>query len=223
MPVRAEPTNDHSLGAIPLLQIATRFSRADAALVAFTLARLVLVPIMIMSFFVAPALMTAALGLFIFMDVYDGVLARRYDADGPTRRAVDSIVDRIGIDGVLIAAYFAGALPAVFLGAFLARDAYCAIACAVMVSKRKVAIKADWVYRALNLSVAAWAVSAPFVSGSARNAFAAVVLAASALVVVDLTRSVRKVISAPAQIVDTVVRAGSLRRSAVDWRTATYR
>lgn len=197
-------------------------SSTDVGLAVFTLARLVLVPVMIVSFYTAPMVMAAALALFIFTDIYDGVLARRFDSDGPARRALDSTVDRIGIVAVLIAAGAAGVLPLSLLAIFLVRDAYCALICARMMRRRRVAIKADWMYRTLNLSIAAWAVTAPLLPDPYRTAFAAVVLLGSLLVAIDLTRSVSRVLAAPRKVVNAVVAAGAVRRR-VDWQAAISR
>ncbi len=186
-------------------------ARGDVLLLGLTLARLALVPLFVATFLVVPAITTMALTLFIVADIYDGVLARRFDADGPTRRALDSIVDRIGIDAFLIGACVAGALPLPLLLALLARDLYCAVICTVMMHGRSVAIKADWVYRSLNLSVAAWALTAPFLSQTTRTVFAVALLAASIAVAIDLTRSVRRVMHAAPEMRDRVIRAGDLR------------
>ena len=187
-------------------------SRADVLLAAFTLGRLCLIPVIVLSFMTEPVVSSAAIVLFVLADVYDGVIARRYHADGPERRALDSIVDRIGIDVCLVGAYFAGALPAVLVGALLARDAYCAVLCAGMFRERNVAIKADWLYRALNLSVAACALAAPFVSATERVAVGGVLFVAAVLVALDLTRAVRLVRRSPSQVRDTVIPAARLRR-----------
>jgi phosphatidylglycerophosphate synthase len=189
-----------------------RLLRSEMLLILFTAGRLALMPIIIVSFLTDPAVSTIAIIIFIVADIYDGVLARRFDADGPSRRALDSIVDRVVIDGCLAGAYFVGALPGLLLVALLARDAYCAVLCARMVRERNVAIKADWLYRALNLSVAAWALSAPFLSPNWRTTLAAFVLLASVIVAFDLTRSVRRVREAPLRVKDLVIDASNLRR-----------
>jgi phosphatidylglycerophosphate synthase len=138
--------------------------------------------------------------LFIVADVYDGVLARRRDADGPARRALDSIVDRLAIDACLIGACASGMLPLPLLCGFLARDVYLALLCRRMVRERRVAIKADWLYRSLNLAVAAWGMTAPFVFAEGRVALGAALLAFSLLVARDLNRAVRLVLSAPPRL-----------------------
>jgi phosphatidylglycerophosphate synthase len=182
-----------------------------------TLARLAIVPVVIASFMTEPLVTTIALIAFVVADVYDGVLARRYDTDDADRRALDSIVDRLTIDLCLVGAFFAGALPLVLLLALLARDLYCSAICGVMMRERRVAIKADWLYRALNVSVAAWAITAPFVSQSLRTTLAALLVAASIIVAVDLTRSVRRVLTAPQRIRNLVVGAGALRSRRFSW------
>ena len=160
---------------------------------------------------VAPVVTTAALVAFVSLDVYDGVLARRLGADGLGRRALDSTVDRVAIDGCLIGAWAVGALPVVVLAALLARDAYCAVICARMMHRRRTAIKADWLYRSLNLSVAAWAIAAPFAGATGRTAAAVAVLLFSSSVAADLTRLVGAVLRAPAHVHDTVVAAATAR------------
>lgn len=186
-------------------------SRTDLALAALTLARLSLVPIIISSFMKAPVVTTGAIVLFVVADIFDGVLARDHDADGPRRRALDSVVDRIGINAGMIGAYFAGVLPGLLLVALLARDAYCAAICARMVYRRNVAIKADWVYRALNLCVAMGAIAAPFVSGQLWVVLAGALLLLSIVVAIDLTRIVQRVESFPLSVSNAVLPAGSLR------------
>lgn len=184
----------------------------ESALTAVTVGRLVLVPVIIASFIVSPPITTAALLLFITADVYDGVIARRHKADGSARRALDSIVDRIAIDACLLAACVSGALPLPILCAFLARDLYLTFLCHGMMAERRVAIKADWLYRSLNLGVAAWAIAIPFISSAVRVGFAVSLLALSVIVAADLVRAVRIVRCAPPDFRNVVVDAGWLRR-----------
>lgn len=187
-------------------------SRASLTLAILTLARLSLVPVILLSFMRVPALTAAAIALFVFTDVFDGVLARNQGADGPRRRALDSMVDRIGIDAGIVGAYLAGILPPSLLVALLARDLYCAFICARMVYRRNVAIKADWMYRALNLSVALGAIAAPFLSPSLWVSLTGAMLLVAVAVAADLTRSVRLVEGAPPGLRDAVLSAGALRR-----------
>jgi phosphatidylglycerophosphate synthase len=159
-----------------------------------------------------PFIATSALVVFVIADIFDGVFARNFEADGPRRRALDSFVDRVAIDVCMISAYVVGALPVLLLVALLTRDAYCAVICIRMVYRRNVAIKADWVYRALNLSVAAGAVAAPFLSRSLWVSMAGVLVVVSIIVAIDLTRAVRLVEKSPAHVRDMVLAAGALRR-----------
>lgn len=186
----------------------------DLTLSALTLARVSLVPVIILSFMEIPALTICAVALFVAADVFDGILARNRGADGPSRRALDSTVDRIGIDAGIVGAYIAGILPAPLLVALLARDAYCALICARMMYRRRIAIKADWLYRALNLSVALGAIAAPFVPQSLWVSLAGLMLLLSVAVAVDLTRSVRRVEASSRDLRDTVLSASALRRGA---------
>jgi phosphatidylglycerophosphate synthase len=181
-------------------------------LAAFTLGRLSLVPLIVLSFLETPALTVAAIALFVILDVFDGVLARRQAADGPGRRSLDSVVDRIGIDAGIVGAYAAGLLPEFLLVALLARDAYCGMLCARMMYRRRVAIKADWLYRGLNLCVALGAVAAPFVPTGLWEASAYGLLALSIVVAIDLTRCVRVVENSPDDVRTRVVGAGELRK-----------
>jgi phosphatidylglycerophosphate synthase len=184
-------------------------------LLGFTVGRLALIPGVIVSFLASsPAPTTALLLLFIAADVLDGVLARRLEADGPSRRALDSIVDRVAIDACLVAAWASGAMPLLILCGLLARDLYLAILCQRMISEREVAIKADWLYRSLNLGIAGWALLAPFVSQGVRTALAAALLAFSLIVARDLKSSVAKVLAGPADLRNLVVDAGWLRQTA---------
>lgn len=194
----------------------------DVGLTALTVGRLVFVPIIIASFTVSAPVTTVALLLFIATDVFDGVIARRHNADGPGRRALDSIVDRLAVDACLVGAYVAGALPLPILCALLARDLYLGQLCQRMMSERNVAIKADWLYRGLNLAVAAWAISSPFVSAGVRVGLALALLAFSLFVARDLARGVHRVLNAPPQLRNVVVDAGWLRRGAPTPSVAVY-
>ncbi len=189
-----------------------RHSKLDFALVAVTLARLSLVPIILLSFMRFPAITIWAIVLFVVFDIFDGVFARARNADGPQRRALDSAVDRIGIDAGIVGAYIAGILPAFLLAALLIRDAYCAAICARMMYRRRVAIKADWVYRTLNLTVAAGAISAPFISQRIWVPMAGFMFIFAIVVAVDLTRLVSFVERSPRDLRTTVVSATALRR-----------
>jgi phosphatidylglycerophosphate synthase len=179
---------------------------------AITVVRLGLVPIMIVSFMAAPWITALALMAFVVADVQDGVLARGRGTDGPARRALDSAVDRLAIDACLVAACMRGSLAPALLYAFLLRDFYCAWICARMMRSAASAIKADWLYRSLNLSVAAWAIAAPFVSTGARAALFALILAGGIVVALDLRDGVRQVMATP-HFHGAVVPAGSLRRT----------
>jgi len=188
----------------------------ETGLAVLTVGRLLFVPIVIASFTISAAMTTAALLLFIAADVYDGVVARRLDADGPGRRALDSIVDRVAIDACLIGAYVSGAMPLLILCALLARDAYLAVLCRRMMLQRQVAIKADWLYRSLNLGIAGWAIMCPFVSTDLRTGLALLLLAFSLVVAFDLVRGVRIVLNAPPRLRNVVVDAGWLRRNPIE-------
>lgn len=80
-----------------------------------------------------------------------------------------------------------------------------------MVSEREVAIKADWLYRSLNLGVAAWALLAPFISQGTRTVLAAALLGLSLIVAHDLKNSISKVLQASPELRNVVVDAGVLR------------
>jgi len=186
--------------------------KIDGALAAFTLARLALVPVIVLSFMKAPLVTCVAITGFVVADVYDGVLARRNGSDGPRRRALDSVVDRLGIDAGIVGAYVAGLLPLPLFIALLARDLYCAAICARMLRRRGVAIRADSVYRSLNACIAIGAMAAPFISSTLWVGLAGGLLLVAVIVAVDLTRLVRSVESAPPTVRDLVIPAGELRR-----------
>lgn len=190
---------------------------AGKLLTALTLGRIALIPVIAFSFMAAPAITTGSLLAFMFADLFDGIVARGVNADGPRRRAWDSTIDRVAIDAGLIAATVSGALPLPLLVGFLARDLYCAGICALMMGERRVAIKADLLYQGLNCSLAGWALVAPFLSGSGRSAVAAALFVASLFVAADLTRSVRRVMGAPGSVKGLVVSATSLRRRDFGW------
>jgi phosphatidylglycerophosphate synthase len=192
-----------------------RFPEVDLRLAALTLGRLSLVPVIIVSFMKVPALTMSAIVMFVLADIFDGVFARDRGADGPSRRAMDSVVDRIAIDAGMVGAYLADLLPGFLLLALLTRDAYCAVICARMMYRRKVAIKADWMYRGLNLSIAIGAIAAPFLPGGLWVSLAGVLLLLSVAVAADLTRSVRLVEGSSPDVRDTVLPAGALRRGSL--------
>ncbi len=187
-------------------------AQVDFKLAAWTVARLSLVPVIVLSFMKVPVVATAAIVLFVVADIFDGLLARSRSADGPIRRGLDSVVDRAGIDAGIVGAYLAGILPLFLLIPLLARDAYCALLCARMFYRRRIAIKADWMYRGLNLTVAAGAISAPFVPAELWAWLAGLMLLLSIVVAIDLTRSVVSVERASPSLRDAVLRAGALRR-----------
>jgi phosphatidylglycerophosphate synthase len=190
-------------------------STRNRMLLWFTISRLILVPPIIVTFMLEPIVTTVALGLFMITDLGDGVIARWLGADDFQRRAVDSVVDRVAIDSCLIAATVAGALPFMLLIGFLARDAYCTMICVRMVRKHTVVIKADIFYRALNCSIAVWALAAPLMSAAWTTGLAIGILAAAIAVAVDLKRCVGSIehgASTPGRV---VLSPRSLRRSRI--------
>lgn len=207
----ASPISSRSLSEVHGKRSRSHAFRLDRLLLGFTVGRLALIPGVIVTFLVSPAITTVSLLLFIAADVFDGVLARRFEADGPSRRVLDSIVDRIAIDACLVAAWVSGAMPLLILCGLLARDLYLASLCRKMVRERKVAIKADWLYRSLNLGVAGWALLAPFISQGARTVLAALLLGFSLVVARDLRNSISKVLGGPPELRSVVVDAGLLR------------
>lgn len=194
---------------------------AGKLLVALTVSRIALIPVIAASFMASPAVTAASLLVFMFADLFDGIVARGEGDDGPGRRALDTTVDRIAIDAGLVAATLAGALPPLLLAGFLARDLYCGGICALMMAERRVAIKSDLFYRGLSCGFAAWALAAPFLSAGGRFAGAGALLLAALLLAADLSRSVRRVRSAPASVENLVLDAALLRRGDVDWEMST--
>jgi phosphatidylglycerophosphate synthase len=180
-------------------------------LLAWTVGRLVLVPIVIAAFVVSPLLAAVTLTVFVIADLYDGVLARELDADGPSRRVLDSLVDRISIWSVYLAVSLAGFLPPLLLLLLFARDLYCGLWCYRMVRARNVAIRADWMYRSLNLMLAVWVIVAPLVSNASRSYLFVGILAFSLLVAADLRRNIGRVLASPSSVRDAVLSAGGLR------------
>jgi phosphatidylglycerophosphate synthase len=182
----------------------------DPVMAVVTVGRLALIPLVLLWLSTAPLLSGLALLIFIVADIYDGVIGRRRGTDGASRRALDSIVDRLAIDTVLVAMAVRGYLPAEMLALILARDAYCAHQCSRL-SARWVAVRADWMYKTLNLSLAAWVLVAGQLTADARVAFIGVIFAYSLIVAVDLTRAVQGVLALPENIRRTVISAGILR------------
>lgn len=183
-----------------------------ASLAVLTVGRLALVPLMILSVGQSTLALALSLAIFIAADLLDGVVARRHDADDCARRALDSIVDRVAIWSVYGAAVLAGLLPLAFFGLLALRDAYCAYQCGRIVAGPGIAIKADWMYRGLNLMLAAWVLIAPHVGTDLRQALFALILVAASAVAVDLTRSVSWLLDRSSGISGEVVSATRLRR-----------
>jgi phosphatidylglycerophosphate synthase len=190
-----------------------RIPAIPGRLLGWTLGRLGLIPIVIVSLGISPPLTAVALAAFVLADLYDGVLARQLSADGPSRRVLDSVVDRISIWAVFIAVVLAGYLSVVLLALLLLRDLYCGVLCYEMLRKRNVAIRADWLYRALNLMLAAWVVIAPTTTSATRSILFLAVLGFSIFVAADLRQSIEKILRMQPPVRDAVLAAGELRKS----------
>jgi phosphatidylglycerophosphate synthase len=186
--------------------------RAGQSLASLTLGRLVLIPPVIVFIDLGAHLAAiVSLSAFLVVDYYDGTLARRRSADGPTRRALDSTSDRIAIWAVFIAmtALSYAALPLVLvLGV---RDVYCAYSCHRVMRNRFVAIGADWPYRCLNALLAAWVMAAPALSTSARAGALGALCVLSVLVALDLRTAIKRVEAMPTAVTSTVIPAGDVR------------
>lgn len=189
----------------------TFFSGVPASLLTLTLGRLLFVPLIILSFDRVPLVTAVALGVFVLIDLYDGVLARRQHADDPPRRVLDTVVDRLSIWPVYLAVTLMGFLPPVLLLLFLARDLYCAFWCYRMLAEREVVIRADWMYRSLNLMLAGWVIAAPLVETSILNGLFVGILGFSVAVALDLKRSAVVVLQMPDHVRAAVLPAGTLR------------
>jgi phosphatidylglycerophosphate synthase len=203
--------------------MSARRSAGGGLPMALTVGRIALIPVISLSFMASPVITAVSLVTFMFADLFDGVLARLTGDEGPWRRAADSVVDRVAIDVCFVAAGLTGAMPALLVVAFLARDAYCSAICVGMMRERQVAIKADLLYRGLNGSLACWALAAPFLSTSGRSATALVLFGAALLVTADLRRSVRLVRRAPETVRNQVIDAGNLRNHQLDWDPIKHR
>jgi phosphatidylglycerophosphate synthase len=187
--------------------------RLDPLLAGATVGRLVLIPPLVVVVLGGQQLMAALLlAVFILADIYDGVLGRRRGTDGPGRRALDSLVDRLSVHTVYIAAAVGGLLPLWLLVPMLLRDAYCAAICRRMMRSRWVAVRADWMYKVLNLSLATWIVVSPTVGSLARDLGLLSILGWSAIVAIDLRHAVRQVLATPG-LRNVVICAGDLRAS----------
>jgi len=187
---------------------------------ALTAIRLALIPPIIATLMSSPIATVVFLGLFMTLDLGDGVLARRMHRDDVARRSLDSVIDRIGIDACLIGAGAIGAMPIVLVLGFLARDLYCALICIRMVRERRVVIKADVFYRGLNVLIAAWALSAPLLTSDQRKDAALGVFVCSVVVAVDLRRMVRAVREAPSSVSNCVIAPRQLRASPLGRETS---
>lgn len=176
-----------------------------------TVARLVLVPVIVIGFIKEPLVGSAAIAVFAVADLIDGIVARRLGADDHVRRAADSAIDRVAINAGLIAACIAGALPPVLLAAFLLRDLICGAFAAWLLQSYGVVIKGDIFYRLLTGSFAAWALAAPLIDGPSRTIGAGAVLALSLAVAVDQLLSSRHIRHSQAGAYRGLVTANALR------------
>jgi phosphatidylglycerophosphate synthase len=188
-----------------------RMAAIQRKLLALTLGRLLLIPFIILSLGVVPAVTFSALVVFILLDLYDGVAARRLGGDDVARRILDSVVDRVSIWSVYAAATQIGLLPLSLLLILAARDLYCGYWCYRLITERDIAIKADWLYRSLNLALAGWIIVAPLVSAGLRlNLFLAVCIY-SVVVAIDLRRSIGIALSLSTDVSSRVIPASVLR------------
>lgn len=188
-----------------------RMAAIPRELLALTLGRLLLIPFVIASLSVAPAVTFSVLVVFILLDLYDGVAARRLGVDDVARRVLDSAVDRVSIWSVYAAAALSGLLPLPLLLVLAARDVYCGYWCYRLVAERDIAIKADWLYRSLNLALAGWIVVAPLVTSGLRKDLFLAICVYSAVVAVDLRRSIGIALAMSADAKSRVIPAHILR------------
>lgn len=193
--------------------------RKSPTLVLVTVGRLFLVPLIVVSIGAGDRVFTAvALTAFVVADYFDGVVARRRTGDGPTRRAIDSISDRLAIWAVYLTMTIVGYLPLVLFLVLLARDIYCALQVCRLMRSRYVAIGADWPYRVLNGLLALWVIFAPRLPGGVRAAAFVGLLTLGAFVMMDLRRAVRQILAAPGYVSGIVVPAGDLRKRNLTFR-----
>jgi phosphatidylglycerophosphate synthase len=189
----------------------TAFRKIPRVLLAITLGRLALVPVMIVSFDVTPAITISALAVFIAIDLYDGVLARRLDADDTARRTLDTVVDRLSIWPGYLVVTIEGYLSFALLALFAVREIYTGYWCRRLLVERDVVIRADWMCRGLNLMLAGWVIAAPFASATARDSLFVAVLVVAVVVAVDVAGSLRSVLCMPEQVRSRVIPAAELR------------
>lgn len=186
-------------------------ARIPRLILALTLGRILFVPIIILSFGRYPMITAGALVAFVAVDLYDGVLARSIGADDVPRRALDTVVDRSSVYSVYGWLTATGHLPVALLFALLAREAYCARWAHKLLIHRAIVVKADWLYRTLNLMFVGWVVARPFVAGDVASALFAGVLVYSLPVARDLSRSARLILAMPRYVRSMVIPAGALR------------
>ncbi len=194
------------------------YVRSDRLLAGFTIGRVVLLPPMIallISHDQVPAV--ALLGIFLVIDHFDGVIARRRGADGPARRTLDSATDHLAIWSVYAAmtAMSYAALPVVAILAI--RDVYCAAQCRALLRERFVAIGADLPYKGLSALLAAWVAAAPVLSPTARTTALAFIALLAVAVALDLRRAIAQVSRMPVTTGSTVISAADLRAERPRW------
>jgi phosphatidylglycerophosphate synthase len=189
----------------------TAVSHVPGRILTMTIGRVLVVPIVMLTYDRLQFVTALALAVFVAVDLYDGVLARALDADDVTRRVLDTAVDRASIYPVYIWLTVTGRLPLVLLLVLFAREAYCAYWGHILLRRRAVVVKADWLYRSFNLMLAAWVIAAPYLGLALGAAVFAAIMVYSLPVARDLGRSVRTVLALPPAFANVVLPAGYLR------------
>jgi phosphatidylglycerophosphate synthase len=136
-----------------------------------------------------PALTIALLAIFVLVDYFDGVIARRTEDDGVGRRLLDTTVDRVSIHALLAVALVVGLLPLWLWVLFVARELVASRLLGRMLTRHGLVIRADSLYRGFNLSIATWGALAAYLSPDARIATFVFVLLMSALALADIIRA----------------------------------
>jgi phosphatidylglycerophosphate synthase len=184
-------------------------SRSVAGVTAFTVARLAFVPLIILSLGRNPLLLAGLLLAFICADLYDGVLARHYEVDDAARRALDSVIDRAATWPVFVAMALLHYCPVWCVAALITRDLYCGWLCRSIIVRR-VAVRADWLYRSFNLLLALWVFLVSSFTAWWLPVLIAPVLGFGLIVALDLRRACN-IINGDPSFADTVISASVLR------------
>lgn len=130
----------------------------------------------------------AATAAIIAVDLLDGILARWAGADGPKRRAADSMVDSAIIGQSLLAGYQKHPKARPYIGALAAREIFVASGWALDLSKSRQVKKGDDFHKLASLAIAAFGVAAHHGSERMMKSAGALAFSVNAVLAYDYFR-----------------------------------